>query len=198
MHSERTIELRGLDGQSFRFAPGAACLELTVTGGQGERAAFETLRTPDDLAGWLRDALELPVTTTSEADLAVIRRLREAVWHTAGAAAADAPLPPAWVAVINECAAAPPPAPYVDLDSAMRWIEPVTFTQALSTLARDAVDVLSGPSTRRIRRCTAPDCHLLFLDTSRPGTRRWCSMQRCGNRAKARQFRRRSHEEGPS
>jgi predicted RNA-binding Zn ribbon-like protein len=37
----------------------------------------------------------------------------------------------------------------------------------------------------RIRRCDHPDCVLWFLDTSRNGTRRWCSMERCGNRAKA-------------
>lgn len=37
----------------------------------------------------------------------------------------------------------------------------------------------------RIRSCDHPDCDLWFLDTSRNGTRRWCSMERCGNRAKA-------------
>lgn len=37
----------------------------------------------------------------------------------------------------------------------------------------------------RIRRCAHPACVLYFLDTSRNGTRRWCSMQACGNRAKA-------------
>jgi predicted RNA-binding Zn ribbon-like protein len=37
----------------------------------------------------------------------------------------------------------------------------------------------------RIRSCDHPDCELWFLDTSRNGTRRWCSMERCGNRAKA-------------
>jgi CGNR zinc finger/Putative stress-induced transcription regulator len=37
----------------------------------------------------------------------------------------------------------------------------------------------------RIRPCANPDCVLWFLDTSRPGTRRWCSMAACGNRDKA-------------
>lgn len=37
----------------------------------------------------------------------------------------------------------------------------------------------------RIRRCAHPSCVLWFLDTSRNGTRRWCSMAGCGNRAKA-------------
>lgn len=37
----------------------------------------------------------------------------------------------------------------------------------------------------RIRRCDHAACVLYFYDTSRNGTRRWCSMQGCGNRAKA-------------
>jgi predicted RNA-binding Zn ribbon-like protein len=38
----------------------------------------------------------------------------------------------------------------------------------------------------RIRRCQNPACVLWFFDTTRNGTRRWCSMTACGNRAKAR------------
>jgi predicted RNA-binding Zn ribbon-like protein len=37
----------------------------------------------------------------------------------------------------------------------------------------------------RIRQCAHPRCVLWFLDTSRNGSRRWCSMAGCGNRAKA-------------
>ncbi|MEU8391161.1 CGNR zinc finger domain-containing protein [Micromonospora sp. NPDC048842] len=37
----------------------------------------------------------------------------------------------------------------------------------------------------RIRRCGNPACVLHFYDTSRNGTRRWCSMDGCGARAKA-------------
>ena len=41
----------------------------------------------------------------------------------------------------------------------------------------------------RLSRCSADDCALVFYDSSRGGTRRWCSMQRCGNRAKVRAHR---------
>jgi len=41
-------------------------------------------------------------------------------------------------------------------------------------------------SPERIRRCQNPACVLWFFDTTRNGTRRWCSMAACGNRAKAR------------
>lgn len=42
----------------------------------------------------------------------------------------------------------------------------------------------------RIRQCTHPQCVLWYLDTSRSGTRRWCSMAICGNRAKAQRHQR--------
>lgn len=38
----------------------------------------------------------------------------------------------------------------------------------------------------RVRSCGNPACVLWFLDTTRSGTRRWCSMATCGNRLKAR------------
>jgi predicted RNA-binding Zn ribbon-like protein len=62
-------------------------------------------------------------------------------------------------------------------------------TAALSTLARDAIDLFGGPLAGRVRECAADNCGLLFVDTSRPGRRRWCSMERCGNRAKVRAYR---------
>ncbi|MFH8804637.1 CGNR zinc finger domain-containing protein [Streptomyces sp. NPDC017936] len=37
----------------------------------------------------------------------------------------------------------------------------------------------------RIRSCGNPECVLHFYDVSKNGTRRWCSMAGCGNRAKA-------------
>ncbi|OLT11183.1 hypothetical protein BJF79_04665 [Actinomadura sp. CNU-125] len=37
----------------------------------------------------------------------------------------------------------------------------------------------------RIKPCAHPDCVLYFHDTTKNGTRRWCSMAVCGNRAKA-------------
>jgi predicted RNA-binding Zn ribbon-like protein len=45
----------------------------------------------------------------------------------------------------------------------------------------------------RLRKCANPDCVLWFLDTTRSGTRRWCSMTACGNRLKARRHYRRRH-----
>ena len=49
-----------------------------------------------------------------------------------------------------------------------------------------ASDLLTEGNLSRLKRCGAPDCQWLFLDTSRNNSRRWCDMQSCGNRAKAR------------
>ena len=45
----------------------------------------------------------------------------------------------------------------------------------------------------RVRKCANPDCPFWFLDTTRSGTRRWCSMSVCGNRLKARRHYQRQH-----
>ncbi|MFD5322972.1 CGNR zinc finger domain-containing protein [Streptomyces sp. NPDC127092] len=50
--------------------------------------------------------------------------------------------------------------------------------------ARDYLDLLRA-NPERIRACAHEACILHFFDTSRNGTRRWCSMALCGNRAKA-------------
>jgi hypothetical protein len=51
-------------------------------------------------------------------------------------------------------------------------------------LARDAEKLLCSDEATRIRICSAEDCGWVFLDGSKNGSRRWCSMQLCGNREK--------------
>jgi predicted RNA-binding Zn ribbon-like protein len=53
--------------------------------------------------------------------------------------------------------------------------------------SRLLIDVAHG----RLRRCDADGCGTWFVDTSKGGRRRWCSMALCGNRAKAARHRRR-------
>ena len=62
-----------------------------------------------------------------------------------------------------------------------------TSDRMLAAIGRDAVASLRRPD--RIRTCSAGDCGVMYLDTSRSGTRTWCSMSRCGNRHKVRQLR---------
>jgi predicted RNA-binding Zn ribbon-like protein len=61
------------------------------------------------------------------------------------------------------------------------------LASVLWPVARSASDVLVKDDPARVRMCEAPDgCGWLFYDETRNGTRRWCSMKDCGNRAKAR------------
>ena len=97
------------------------------------------------------------------------------------------------ISVLNASAAAPPLVPALLPGGGTTVVAP-TAAAALATIARDAVDLFGGPLARRIRVCAAEDCGLLFVDASRPGRRRGCSMQRCGNLAKVRSHRARRVE----
>jgi predicted RNA-binding Zn ribbon-like protein len=180
-----------------RFGTGRPCLDLVHTGGEDALAQFEIVHTPDDLGRLLGVILGSAALPAGEPDLAQMRRLRSAVTRIAyGLADGDTPVPvepprPDDTAVINSVAAAPPLVPALRPDGSRTVIAP-TATAALSDLARDAIDLFAGPFATRIRVCAADNCGLLLLDTSRSGQRRWCSMQLCGNRAKARTFR--SHQ----
>ena len=57
--------------------------------------------------------------------------------------------------------------------------------------ALDAAHLLTGQEHGPIRECEGALCGWFFLDESRNRRRRWCSMEACGNRAKARRFYRR-------
>ena len=62
---------------------------------------------------------------------------------------------------------------------------------ALGLLARDAAEMLGTEQRARVRICASDTCSARFYDRSRNGRRRWCSMQGCGNVAKARRHRQR-------
>jgi predicted RNA-binding Zn ribbon-like protein len=57
-----------------------------------------------------------------------------------------------------------------------------------------AADLLIDGDHSRLKRCSTPDCQWLFVDTSKNRSRRWCDMQSCGNRAKARRYYRKTRE----
>jgi predicted RNA-binding Zn ribbon-like protein len=60
-----------------------------------------------------------------------------------------------------------------------------TAASMLAPVLWSAADILVGPDCARVRQCANQRCLWLFLDDSKNGTRLWCSMQACGNRAKA-------------
>jgi len=64
----------------------------------------------------------------------------------------------------------------------------------LVAVVLDALDLVRE-SPGRVRECAAPACFVVYLDTSRNRSRRWCSMERCGARAKASAYYRRHRAE---
>ncbi|QNE34204.1 CGNR zinc finger domain-containing protein [Leifsonia shinshuensis] len=50
----------------------------------------------------------------------------------------------------------------------------------------------------RVKLCGGEDCRWAFYDSSRNGSRQWCSMEVCGNRQKARSYRARRDEHADS
>jgi predicted RNA-binding Zn ribbon-like protein len=175
----------------FLFIAGRPCLDLAATVGERWRRSFERLCTPDDLSRWLAQAgmCDRP-PTVEQAHLEAARALRDAIYPAAKSAGTGA-LDPADLAEINRWAARPAPAPQLDRRRRVRLVAEQPVEAALASIARDAIDLISGPLATRVRECAAEDCALLFVDTSPPGRRRWCSMDGCGNRAKTAAYRRR-------
>jgi predicted RNA-binding Zn ribbon-like protein len=73
---------------------------------------------------------------------------------------------------------------------ALDWPEDDDLEGPIRPAVKSAAELLSDPAAlARVHRCAgaeAEECSWLFLDETRSGTRRWCSMADCGNRAKAR------------
>ena len=63
---------------------------------------------------------------------------------------------------------------------------------AVGSILLAAVRLAEAGDWARVKLCAADDCRWAFLDESRNRSRSWCSMEVCGNRAKARSFRSRA------
>jgi predicted RNA-binding Zn ribbon-like protein len=179
------------EGTRWHFDAGAPSLDFVHTWGWGmPKPEWERLGRPDELGRWLADRYACNATATAD-DVRTAHELRAAITQATLRTAAGSRPDPADIDLINTYAAEPDIPPH--LGGGRRPVEPARPRQALVMLARDAITVLSRPD--RIRHCGAGDCLLLFFDDSRAGTRRWCSMRRCGNRAKARNHRHRHQED---
>jgi predicted RNA-binding Zn ribbon-like protein len=73
-------------------------------------------------------------------------------------------------------------------------IHPAGRPAALGPIADAAARLVCTVDRSRIRQCASERCGAWFVDTSKGGRRRWCSMAGCGNRAKASVHRSRRRE----
>jgi predicted RNA-binding Zn ribbon-like protein len=175
----------------FRFRGGHLALDFAATLARRLKPEpLELLASPADLARWLvASGIVDPAPVVSAADLAVARALREAIYALVDAQVVGRAPGKDHVAELNRRAGAPAASPWLDAEGRAQWRGDAP--ELLALLAREAVLLLGGTHRARLRQCEAQGCALLFLDTSRAGDRRWCSMKGCGNKAKVAEFRRR-------
>lgn len=178
----------------FRFRGGHAALDLTATlMGRLKETQRDLLAEPGDVVRWLRAAgFECVAVAPGDRLLESARQLREAIYALAVGRIAGHTQPAAARAVLNELARRPAAPPEIAADG--RAVLRGDAAGLLAFVAREAVLLLGGERADRVRQCEGDGCAILYLDTSRSGDRRWCSMAACGNRHKVAAFRQRQQK----
>lgn len=184
---------------AFNFRSGRLCLNFCATVGERWRGRYERLPAPADLARWYVEARLIPRPPALDtSDLERAQCVREAIYRVATAMTTAERPRRADEAIINSAAQAAPLVPQLR-NTALHWSVPSAAAgpALISTVARDAIELFTGPYAGRVRACASDECGILFVDSSRPGQRRWCSSSVCGGRERASSYRRR-HRDGPS
>jgi predicted RNA-binding Zn ribbon-like protein len=191
-----TRTVTGSDGERYQFDPGSFCLELLLTGGPGPAQNFEFLRVPADLSFWLvesRLARTAPLVAEQfrvrPSELRQIKSFRDTMWSVARSVAGGDQPDPEHIDAVNQSSHTSMRWTLDPETAERQWVTPISGAQVLGAAARSAIEVIDSAYAHRLRECEGEDCSLLFFDASRPGNRRWCSMQRCGNRNKVQAYR---------
>ena len=168
----------------------------------------DKLRSYDDLLAWVRHAELVSERGTRELARVARRRPREAsrvlaravttreALHRALVSLMRGRVPPAPdLATLNaELAAVRGRERLVPGASGLQW-EPARpgsgLDSVLGPIWRAAAALLTSGDASRLRQCGGEGCGWLFLDRSRNRSRRWCTMEDCGNLSKVRHFRQR-------
>lgn len=159
------------------------------SGSLGLDFGYASFINPADLADWLGQQFDRVEPVATEGQLRDAEGLADAIARVAIARSREAPAAPEDIDIVNLYAAMPDVPLSLSGGRRQAGAGKVRVAQALSSVARDAVDLFGERGAGRIRSCAASDCSMVFFDGSRSGNRRWCSMQRCGNRAKVRAHR---------
>lgn len=187
----------------------AVCLGFANTlAWRGSAAPIEALRDFADLLAWAEAHVALPAPVAkrlaewacdqhskSEEALAEAIAMREAIYRLASAVACGAAVNDCDFAVLRDALALAPARQWLArLANGFAWqidlgnVEGagLPIPALLAPVLWSAGDLMVGGARRRIRQCANDQCLWLFVDASKSGTRRWCDMAACGNRAKAR------------
>jgi len=178
--------------KDFSFI-GRLCLDFAQTDDMGYGTRFERLKNPAELQRWLSlSSIKLPNVRIKSSDLDDARILRSAIWRVAVSIVERKNASPGDIRILNRMAREPglvrelgPAA------TSVNWYRP-TIGAALATISQDSVVQFGDRAQReRLRRCENPGCKVVFFDDSRPGNRRWCASNRCGDRMRAKSYRQR-------
>jgi predicted RNA-binding Zn ribbon-like protein len=159
------------------------------------KVPFDMLRSPASLDAWFRESGVADAGTgcrPSDVREAVI--LREAIYSLVMARMRGENFEEGALALVNRAARTPPAVP--QLTPVGRRIE-ATPAQAMSTVARDAIDMVSGQEAPLLKECANPECTQVYVDHSRGARREWCAMDSCGNKMKAAAYRARKRGTRP-
>ena len=161
------------------------------------------------LAHWLKASGLLPARDAKRLErgwsarpsltgmLGELREFRERLRQTAVQMEAGTVPSPAFIAKVNELLSAYPQIEQVirkdsGLGRGSRF-DPQVPLDVFAPIAESVASLLTIPDKTRLRKCGA--CVLHFYDTSKKGTRRWCSMNLCGNRSKVAAYTKRKRAE---
>jgi predicted RNA-binding Zn ribbon-like protein len=157
----------------------------------------ELIARPEDLARWAKAAgierAGRPAFTRD--DVAAAHALRNALGAIARALSGGAAPPARAIAELNRHLAAAPRLRRVESAKGNLQVSETIDSDLFGRVASDFADFVAGFEAHRLRKCGGEDCSLVFYDTARNATRRWCSMAACGNRHKVARHRARGATE---
>ena len=175
------------------------CLEFANTRyWRGQPTPTETLNSAEDLSAWSAANISKEARPLAKREFERAIELRETVYRVFDATTrGKVPAAPDLQAMNELLAISPTRTTLRRERGGFAWDVDMRGSTALGQLAPvlwSAGDLLTGGKLDKVKRCANPECGWLFLDDSRAGKRRWCSMQACGNRAKARRHYHKSRE----
>lgn len=147
----------------------------------------------------IRRLREHIATSAAGKTLAKAHRLRETIYAVFSPIAQGRPAPVRDVDAVSEAYSSAMGRATVRQSSqgfGLSWPvdEHLTADAPLWPIGRSAGELLLSGPLERLGEC--PGCGWLFLDTSRNGARRWCSMATCGSRDKMARYHRQQREAG--
>ena len=124
-----------------------------------------------------------------------IVQLREAIYRVGLAIARNERVPqPDLLAIHRQANVSKPTVISGRYGTRWRPDPPRASAQLRALLASEALSLFCSPRSSRIGICEGGQCGWLFLDESRGKRRRWCDMNDCGNKAKARRYYQQQHQ----